>query len=127
VAIAPATCSCGEPLGLVHETADQDSNGAAVFVGKLVCAAGHSWIDIRAIGEDRPHGKAPKAWQRKDLTMATRSAAFTLVAFRVPPELKTRLQRLADAESNGNNVSAVARRLLTMALNQIDARVDDQA
>jgi hypothetical protein len=70
MAIAPLTCSCGEPLGLVHETADTDSNGSAVFVGKLVCAAGHPWIDIRALGEDRPHGKAPKAWQRKDRTMS---------------------------------------------------------
>jgi hypothetical protein len=70
MAIAPLTCSCGEALGLVHETADTDSNGGAVFVGKLVCAAGHSWIDIRPADEDRPHRKAPKAWQRKDPTMA---------------------------------------------------------
>jgi len=56
MAIAPASCSCGEPIGLVHETADRDSNGSAVFVGKLVCAAGHSWIDIRPADEDRPHG-----------------------------------------------------------------------
>lgn len=52
--LAPVVCSapCGAPVFLLWEAWDRVSH---VYVGKLECRAGHSWIDMRAEDHPRPH------------------------------------------------------------------------